>query len=44
MESRRSGIAGPNVDCGAHMDVPVEISEGTPGVMVNADGTEVSLQ
>lgn len=43
-ESRRTGIAGPNVDCGVHMDVPVEIAEGTPGVMVNADGTEVSLQ
>jgi len=32
------------VDGSIHMGVPVEIAEGTPGVMVNADGTEISLQ
>jgi hypothetical protein len=38
------GIGGPNIDGRVHMGVPVEISEGTPGVMVSADGNEVSLQ
>ncbi len=38
------GIGGHNVDGSLHMDVPVEISEGTPGAMVAVDGTEVSLQ
>ncbi|WP_196232588.1 hypothetical protein [Variovorax paradoxus] len=33
-----------NTACRVHMGVPVDISEGTPGVMVAADGTEVSLQ
>jgi hypothetical protein len=27
-----------------HMGVPIEIDEASPGVMVAADGTEVSLQ
>lgn len=44
VESRRGGIGGPNIDGGVHMAVPVEIAEGTPGVMIAADGTEVSLQ
>lgn len=44
VESRRLGIGAHNVDSSVHMDVPVEIAEGTPGVMVAADGTEVSLQ
>lgn len=44
VETRRTGIGGPTVDGSVHMGVPIEISEGTPGVMVNADGTEVSLQ
>ena len=43
-ETRRVGIGGPNTDCSVHMGVPIEISEGTPGVMVTADGAEVSLQ
>ena len=44
VESRRLGLGGHNVDGSVHMDVPVEISEGTPGVMVAVGGTEVSLQ
>ncbi|MCR8956262.1 hypothetical protein M0765_000505 [Variovorax sp. S2] len=44
VESRLMGIGGHNVDGSVHMDVPVEIAEGTPGVMVNGDGSEVSLQ
>ena len=44
VESRRTDICGSNVNCAVDMDVPVEIAEGTPGVMINADGTEVSLQ
>jgi len=44
VESRLKGIGGHNVDGSIHMDVPVEIAEGTPGVMVAADGTEVPLQ
>lgn len=43
VESRRKGIGGHNVDGGIHMGVPVEVTEGTPGVMVAADGAEVSL-
>ncbi|HWT21684.1 MAG TPA: hypothetical protein VN280_22510 [Variovorax sp.] len=43
VETRRMGIGGPNIDGSVHMGVPIEISEGTPGVMVAADGTEVSL-
>jgi hypothetical protein len=43
-ETRRTGIGGPKTDCSVHMGVPIEISEGTPGVMVAADGAEVSLQ
>ncbi|BEP34368.1 hypothetical protein GmRootV59_13420 [Variovorax sp. V59] len=42
-ETRRTGLGGPNSDCSVHMGVPIEISEGTPGVMVSADGTELSL-
>ena len=41
VESRRSGIGGPNV--GEHMGVPIEVVEGGPGVMVAANGAEVSL-
>lgn len=44
VESRRLGIGGHNVDGSIHMDVAVEISERTPGVMVAVDGTEVSRQ
>ena len=44
VETRRTGIGGPNIDGRVHMGVPIEIAEGTPGVMVSADGTEVSLQ
>ncbi|AVQ81631.1 hypothetical protein [Variovorax sp. PMC12] len=42
--SRRAGIGGPKADVSEHMGVPVEVVEGSPGVMVAADGTEVSLQ
>ncbi|MDQ0610960.1 hypothetical protein QFZ83_005131 [Variovorax sp. W1I1] len=42
-ESRRNGIGGPKSDVRVHMGVPVEISENTPGVMIAADGSEVSL-
>lgn len=43
VDTRKAGIGGPKINGNEHMGVPVEISEGTPGVMVNADGTEVSL-
>ena len=42
-ESRRTGIGGPKSDVHEHMGVPVEISENTPGVMIAADGSKVSL-
>lgn len=42
-EFRRNGIGGPKADVHDHMGVPVEISENTPGVMIAADGSEVSL-
>ena len=42
--SRRMCSAPPDtIDNPKHMGVPIEISGGTPGVMVAADGTEVSL-
>jgi len=30
-------------DFRTHMGVPIEVSDGTPGVMVAADGSEISL-
>jgi len=42
-ESRRKGIGGLKSNVHEHMGVPVEISENTPGVMIAADGSEVSL-
>ncbi|MGQ2993686.1 hypothetical protein [Variovorax sp. UC122_21] len=33
----------PPTDSMVHMGVPIELAEGTPGVMVAADGDEVSL-
>jgi hypothetical protein len=44
VDSRRAGIGGAAADVTEHMGVPVEVAEGTPGVMVAADGAEVSLQ
>lgn len=44
VESRRAGIGGAKANISEHMGVPVEVAEGTPGVMVAADGTEVTLQ
>jgi len=44
MESHRLGRGGHNIDGSVHMDVPIEISDGTPGVMAAVDGAEVSLQ
>ena len=43
VETGRAGISGPNFDGSVHMGVKIEVAEGTPGVMINADGTEVSL-
>lgn len=43
-ESRRAGIGGAKSNVNEHMGVPVEVSDGTPGVMVAANGTEVTLQ
>jgi hypothetical protein len=36
-------IVTTRIDPTNHMGVPIEISEGTPGVMIAADGTKVSL-
>ena len=44
VESRRAGTGGPKANVGEHLGVPVEVAEGTPGVMAAADGTEVTLQ
>ena len=33
----------PPTDTMIHMGVPIELAEGTPGVMVAADGAEVAL-
>ena len=44
VESRRAGIGGPKANVGEHLGVPVEVAEGTPGVIVAADGTEMTLQ
>ncbi|WP_256220288.1 MULTISPECIES: hypothetical protein [unclassified Variovorax] len=43
MDSRRAGIGGAAADVTEHMGVPVEVAEGTPGVMVAVDGAKVSL-
>lgn len=43
VESRRAGIGGAKANVAEHMGVPVEVAGNTPGVMVAADGTEVSL-
>ncbi|MNR12427.1 hypothetical protein D3C85_1287810 [compost metagenome] len=43
VETRKNGIGGPNIDGFEHMGVRVEVSDSTPGVMIAADGTEVSL-
>lgn len=43
VETRKKGIGGPNIDGFEHMGVRVKVSDSTPGVMIAADGTEVSL-
>ncbi|WP_233101539.1 hypothetical protein [Variovorax sp. IB41] len=43
VESRRKGIGGTSVNVNEHMGVPVELDESTPGVMVAADGSELTL-
>lgn len=44
-ESCRMCGAGPDfTGAPKHMGVPIEVTENTPGVMVAADGTEVTLQ
>jgi hypothetical protein len=43
VETRKKGIGGPNIDGFEHMGVRIEVSDSTPGVMIAADGTEVSL-
>lgn len=44
-ESRRMCGADPKtLGEPKHMGVPIEVAESTPGMMVAADGTEVSLQ
>ena len=43
-DSRRMCSAPPDtIDNPKHMGVPIQISDTTPGVMVAANGTEVSL-
>lgn len=42
--TRRNGIGGAKANINEHMGIPVEVAEGTPGVMVAADGSEVSLR
>jgi hypothetical protein len=43
VDSRRADIGGAAADVTEHMGVPVEVAEGTPGVMVAVDGAKVSL-
>jgi len=43
VESRRAGIGGAKANVADHMGVPVEVADNTPGVMIAADGSELSL-